>query len=57
MNGEKLTWWMLATAHRFYFPVKGRAEAVIKKDNEEDKIDYFAFYPLDMKMVEKLEVV
>jgi NTE family protein len=53
VDEEKISWWMLVTADRFHLPIKGRIEVAIK----EGKIESLAFYPLDMKLVEMLEVV
>jgi hypothetical protein len=51
LDEKEIRWWMLVTTDRFDFPVKGWAKVAIK----EGKIVSFAFYPLDMNTVEKLE--
>jgi NTE family protein len=51
LDETEIRWWMLVTTDCFDFPVKGWAKVAIK----EGKIVSFAFYPLDMHTVEKLE--
>ena len=50
-NRKVLTCWALATADNFGDPLKGRAEVVIS----EGKVKHFAFYPLSVKVMRKLE--
>jgi hypothetical protein len=58
VEGEKITFWMLATADYLLSPskgqsvmVKGRAEAIVWKG----KIERFAFWPLNPVAIEELQ--
>jgi len=53
VEGNRVSWWMLATADHLHTPIKFRAELVV----EEGKIACFTLYPLDIETVEKLEAV
>jgi len=50
VNGNTISWWMLATTPRLQYPVKVRVEIV----NGEDSINRISFYPLDMQTVEAM---
>jgi hypothetical protein len=51
VEGDEVSWWMLATADHLHTPIKVRAEVVV----EEGKIACFTLYPLDIETVEELE--
>ncbi len=51
LEGNAISWWMLATTPYLQSPVKGRVEIT----NGDDGIDHISFYPLDMQTVEALE--
>jgi NTE family protein len=51
VEGDKVSWWMLATADHLNTPIKVRAEVVV----EEGKAACFTLYPLDIETVEELE--
>jgi NTE family protein len=51
VNGKEICWWMLSSSNSFDFPLKGLA----KVELSDHKIKCFAFYPVDMKLMEELE--
>jgi len=51
VNGKEICWWMLFSSNRFDFPLKGLA----KVELSDHKIKCFAFYPVEIKMLEELE--
>jgi hypothetical protein len=50
VEGNTISWWMLATTPRLQYPVKLRVEIV----NGDDGINRISFYPLDMQTLDAM---